>query len=117
MKTVFFIWAILFFAKSAQSQDFFDSPIHRSNLAQIEPYEWSTVDDNDHVVIMRGQKNVMHEYSLEFLDWLGAEPGEKEYYVVLNTGVPIKVSLVETKGDMWIFVDYKIKKELLEELK
>ena len=108
MKKVFFISAMLLFTNVVMSQDFFDSPIHRTNLSHVEPYEWSTVDDNDHIVIMRGNKHPIHKYSLELIDWLGAEPGQDEYYVVLNTGVPIKVSIFEARSEMWIVVDYNV---------
>lgn len=103
MKRLFFISAMLLLTNVAMSQEF-ETPIYRSNLSNVEPYEWSVVDDNKNVVLIKGDRHGMSEYSLEFMEWLGVDPGKDEYYVI-KSGIAMKVSIVDNGENIWIIVD------------
>lgn len=104
MKKLFLFIAMSVSVLSAIAQDF-ETPIHRKSMAYVEPHEWSTVDGEPSLIMMKGPSNELHQYVLDFLEWCGVEYGKKTYYVIASNGMALKVSISEGDYTTWIIVD------------
>lgn len=104
MKKLFLVIAMSVSILSAEAQDF-ETPVHRSSMAFIEPNEWSVVPQQPNVRMIKGPSNEMHQYVIDFLTWCGVEYGKKTYNVIASNGMALKVSISEGEQTTWIVVD------------
>lgn len=104
MKKLFLFIAISVSGLSATAQDF-ETPIHRSSMAYVEPHEWSTIDGEDDLVMIKGPNEEIKDYVVEFLDWCGVEYGKEKYYVINPNGQAWEISVVYGKQNIWVIVD------------
>lgn len=104
MKKLFLVIAMSVSALSATAQDF-ETPVHRKSMAYVEPHEWSTIDGEPRLVMIKGPTEEIKDYVVEFLNWCGVEYGEREYNVINPNWQAWKISVVYGKDNLWVIVD------------